>query len=108
MRLKWWIIINALVFYMPIPLFIWFGQKELAIYCAEGGTFCILGTLLLYAMGIREMPLNPFNIPKVILEQRGVSGYPKGSLMRGILTVIATIALIILLIILDIPHPFYP
>jgi len=105
MRIKWLIVLDML-FYAPIPFFIWFGQKELAIYCAEGGAFCILGTLLLYAMGIREVPLNPFDIPKVILEQRGYKG--KGDPKKGILVIIITLALIILLIILDIPHPFYP
>jgi len=59
MNLKWWIIIDALVFYMPIPLFIWYGQTELAIWSAESGTFLIIGSLLLYAMGVREVPLNP-------------------------------------------------
>jgi len=59
MKLKWWIIIDALVFYTPIPFLILFGQTEFAIYLAGSGTFLIFTTLSLYATGVREMSLNP-------------------------------------------------
>ncbi|UZE92555.1 MAG: hypothetical protein IB616_01725 [Methanosarcinales archaeon] len=80
MKLKWWIILDALVFYTPIPFLILFGQKEFAIWSAWSGTSLIIGILLLYTTGIREMSLNP-------LKHLGEN--PKASLI-GIAIIVAS------------------
>ncbi len=64
MKLKWWIIIDVLVFYTPIPFFILSNELRSAFELALLGTGLILWKVSLYVKGVRELSLNPFKRSK--------------------------------------------
>jgi len=59
MKLKWWIIVDVLVFYAPLPFFILSNELKSALGSALLGTGLILWKVSLYVKGVREVPLNP-------------------------------------------------